>query len=734
MNGLRRLLFSFSLILICAAKNPAVYGATPVYPLKASPNGRYLLDQNDVPYLMIGDSPQALIANLTETEAELFFADRAAYGFNTIWINLLCATYTGGRADGSTIDGTLPFTDRLVAGGSYDLSKTNEAYFAHVDRIINLAAAHGLLVLLDPIETGSWIRPMLDNGTNKCRAFGQFLGRRYKDFDNILWMSGNDFQGWRNTDYDAVVRAVAVGIQEMDSRHLHTLELDYFVSSSLDDSRWASLLGVNATYTYYPTYAQLLKDYNRTNFLPSFMVEANYEFEHDWTGNETLRRQEYWTMLSGATGQLYGNRYSWPFISGWQSHLDTPGVTQLGCLKNLFEPRAWYDLVPDQNHAVVTAGYGTFSASGNVNANDYATAARTPDGSLVMVYMPTLRTLTVDLTKLSGSATARWYDPASGSYVPIAGSPLTNSGTGSFTPPGNNSDGDGDWVLILETNPSVMRFPPGRPAFVQQNYAAPRSPQTQLSVSYLTAQTAGDANILAIGWNDIVASITSVSDSMSNVYQAAVPTYRGNGLSQAIYYAANINGGNNTVTVTFSQPAVYVDVRAAEYFGLSPTNTFQAGRSASGNGSIASTGSLTTTVANELLFGAGITAAGFTAPAGGFTKRVITAEGDIVEDLVALNPRPYSAPAFLNSGSWLMQVAAFMPAPPPSLRIFVTASNGVILAWPAPSTGFTLQENANLGTTNWISSPNSISVVSGENQVAISPITGSRFYRLIDSP
>ena len=289
-------------------------------------------------------------------------------------------------------------------------------------------------------------------------------------------------------------------------------------------------------------------------------------------------------------------------------------------------------------------------------------------------------------------------------------------------------------MLILETNPSVMHFPPGRPAFVQQNYATPQSPQTQVSVSYLTAQTAGDANILAIGWNDIVASITSVSDSMSNVYQAAVPTYRGNGLSQAIYYAANINGGNNTVTVTFSQPAVYVDVRATEYFGLSPTNTFQAGRSASGNGSIASTGSLTTTVANELLFGAGITAAGFTAPAGVFTKRVITAEGDIVEDLVALNPRPYSAPAFLNSGSWLMQVAAFMPAPPPSLRIFVTASNGVILAWPAPSTGFTLQENANLGTTNWMSSPNSISVVSGENQVAISPITGSRFYRLIDSP
>ena len=42
------------------------------------------------------------MVNLSEAEAEMFFADRSALGFNTVWINLLCATYTGGRADGST--------------------------------------------------------------------------------------------------------------------------------------------------------------------------------------------------------------------------------------------------------------------------------------------------------------------------------------------------------------------------------------------------------------------------------------------------------------------------------------------------------------------------------------------------------------------------------------------------------------------------------------------------------
>src|SRR5262249_25106215 len=69
------------------------------YPVKVSTNGRYLVDQNNTPFLMTGDSPQALMVNLSEAEADAFFADRQAGGFNLVWINLLCATYTGGRAD-----------------------------------------------------------------------------------------------------------------------------------------------------------------------------------------------------------------------------------------------------------------------------------------------------------------------------------------------------------------------------------------------------------------------------------------------------------------------------------------------------------------------------------------------------------------------------------------------------------------------------------------------------------
>ena len=256
---------------------------------------------------------------------------------------------------------------------------------------------------------------MLDNGTNRCRAYGQYLGNRYRSFPNLIWLSGNDFQSWRTPGNDAVVRAVALGIRDIDTSHLQTSELDYLVSSSLDDTNWDPLLGLNGTYTYFPTYARLQENYNRTNFLPNFLVEANYEFESlqgPVTTAPILRRQEYWTMTSGACGQMYGNHYTWPFPSGWQEYLDTPGAIEIGYLKSFFEARAWFNLVPDTNHAVVTAGYGTYSESGHVADNDYLTDALAPDGSLAVIYTPIIRQFTVDMSQLAGPAAAHWFDPA----------------------------------------------------------------------------------------------------------------------------------------------------------------------------------------------------------------------------------------------------------------------------------------------------------------------------------
>jgi len=438
--------------------------AGTAWPLKKSANGRYLVDQNNTPYLMVGDSPQSAIGNLSISEADRYFADRAAHGFNTVWINLLCGSYTFCNADGTTKDGIKPFTTGS-SPSNYDLSTPNETYFARADAIINSAASHGITVVLDPIETGAWLDTMVNNGATKDTNFGKYLGNRYKTFPNIIWMSGNDFQSWRTASDDAVVRAVAQGIQANDTNHIHSLELDFLTSSSLNDTNWSSMLGLNASYTYYPTYAEVLNGYNQTPTIPDFMVEANYEFEHnggtDGGATPNLRRQEYWTMTSGATGQLYGSGHTDGIANGWlASDLDSIGVTQLGYVTSLLQNRTWYNLVPDQTHTLLTAGYGTFASSGSIVTNDYATAAKTSDGTLALAYIPSSRTVTIDMSRMSGPVTAKWYDVTAGTYATISGSPSANSGTHQFTTPGTHSDGTSDWVLVLEAGASSDNTPP----------------------------------------------------------------------------------------------------------------------------------------------------------------------------------------------------------------------------------------------------------------------------------
>ena len=82
----------------------------------------------------------------------------------------------------------------------------------------------------------------------------------------------------------------------------------------------------------------------------------------------------------------------------------------------------------------------------------------------------------------------------------------------------------------------------------------------------------------------------------------------------------------------------------------------------------------------------------------------------------------------LTGGFWALYA---VPTPgAPTLRIFLTPTNTAVVAWPYPSTGFTLQVNTNLATANWSAAGGTVNVVGSENQVIVSPPTGNRFYRL----
>ncbi len=215
-------------------------------------------------------------------------------------------------------------------------------------------------------------------------------------------------------------------------------------------------------------------------------------------------------------------------------------------------------------------------------------------------------------------------------------------------------------------------------SYVQGNYATPQSPQTTVTVTYTAAQAAGDLNVVVVGWDDAVSTVNAVTDAMGNVYTVAVgPTVVAGVESQSIYYAWNIAAaaaGANSVTVTFSSAAAYPDIRILEYSGADPNNPVDVTAAGSGNSATSSSGTVSTTNATDLLFGANLVQTTTTGPGSGYTSRLLTApDGDIAEDEMVTATGSYSAAAPLNpSGAWIMQMVAFRAAsggatPPPTV-------------------------------------------------------------------
>ena len=109
--------------------------------------------------------------------------------------------------------------------------------------------------------------------------------------------------------------------------------------------------------------------------------------------------------------------------------------------------------------------------------------------------------------------------------------------------------------------------------FVQENNNTVPDILASVSVTYGATETAGNLNVVVVGWSDTSSSVTSVVDDNTNTYVLAGTT-SGNGITQAIYYARSIvlpNNNTPTITVAFNQPASFPDVRILEYSGFSAT-------------------------------------------------------------------------------------------------------------------------------------------------------------------
>ena len=299
----------------------------------------------------------------------------------------------------------------------------------------------------------------MENEPAAYREFGRFLGERYRKFANIMWTIGGD-----HDPQDRISRldALANGLKDANPEFIlsaHTWEN----KSAMDQYGQFDWLDLNTVYTYFPewnantqVYALSLKEYGRRPEKPFVMIESGYE--NGVTGEISVapyqvRREAYWSILSGSTGFAYGNSDIWPFNPRWKVALDDPGAFYQMHAFHVFSSYRWFDLVPDQDHNIVIEGYGTFNQDTSPGGDEYITAAGTADGLLAIIYIPSTgtdsRAFYINMSCFSSSfVEAKWYNPTDGSSKPIGNFQCTERKQ-LFTTPGDNGTSTNDWLLTL---------------------------------------------------------------------------------------------------------------------------------------------------------------------------------------------------------------------------------------------------------------------------------------------
>lgn len=235
-------------------------------------SGRYLLDGSGVPFLILSDSPQGMLVTRSTTDFATYFAARAGQGFNMSQVHVIAGPTFGGGANGETYDSIAPFTS---AG---DISTPNSTYFARLDTLVETARQYGIVVMLTAAEMIDFHDLWKTNGNTKCYNWGAYLGNRYKDYPNVVWNVGNDFQDW-STDTDSVAALVNVlnGIQSADTNHLRTAWLDYYHSASRDSTDFNAEIELDFGYTYYISYDKIAEEYALSPAKPVFLGESYYQ-------------------------------------------------------------------------------------------------------------------------------------------------------------------------------------------------------------------------------------------------------------------------------------------------------------------------------------------------------------------------------------------------------------------------------------------------------------------------
>lgn len=442
------------------------------WPLRISAVGKYLEDQNGVPFPIIGDAVWYPIEMLSQSDMIKYLDQRQALGFTTVEVSLTDNYFPSNHPN--DLAGNPPFTN-----GINDWSVFGSLYWTNsADYFITQARNRGMLVIAFPAYTGilpsgsDWANQMKAQTESAMTTYGQAIGNRYKNL-NVIYIHGGDLGYGNDAPELARVADIAAGIQTTDTLALQTVHWSRELSASDSSFAGNSWLNLNSSYTSCSTIAgRVQTDYQRSGALPFFLLEGVYEYETAPNGDvgttACIQHQALVTFLGGGLiGHVYGNGNIWHLVAGtWDGStgIGSPGSYSIGYIGKLIRSRAWNRLIPDYDNVVVTSSKGT--------GLNYHSTAREGNGETIMVWCPDTNEVTVDMAKISGSqAKAWWWNPDDNSSSLIG--TYSTTGTGKFTPSTARK------VLVLDDGSKNLAAPG---TTVYSTDKIPPSPPTNLRI------------------------------------------------------------------------------------------------------------------------------------------------------------------------------------------------------------------------------------------------------------
>ncbi len=428
--------------------------------LKISDNHRFVEFADGSPFFYLGDTAWELFHRLDKKDAEKYLENRREKGFTVIQAVALA------ELDGLNVpnmEGEKP----LVGN---DPEKPNEKYFEHVDWVIRKAAEKGIFIGLlptwgDKVDKRWGIGPVIFNKENAFQ-YGKWIGNRYKDFPNIIWINGGDRSGGDGNS--EVWNAIANGIKSVDKNHLMTFHPWGGSSSSnwFQDEKWLdfNMMQTGHGERSYAAYIKLmLPDYQLKPVKPTFDGEPRYE-DHPcnwkpeilgWFDGADVRQAAYWNLFSGGFGHTYGCHAIWQFLTPdrtpvgfarhtWYDDLDLPGAADMIFVRRLMESRPITERISFQE----------LVANSYMPETDYIVA--TKGKNYAFVYIPTGWSTSLNLEKLGwNKSVAWWYNPKTGEAKRIG--EIANNRVQEFK---TETSGRGnDWILVLDDKNAGFEAP-----------------------------------------------------------------------------------------------------------------------------------------------------------------------------------------------------------------------------------------------------------------------------------